>query len=138
MKSKLIVLSLGLVLLLSHSSFVLAHEGMEHDEGMESMDHEKGSMMDHQEGAEADSKEVEVGNKFCPVTGDKMPAPGEKGAMGDEPIKYEYNEKIYNLCCKMCMKDFKKDPEKYSKIAEDEVAEEKMMEQKEDQTGATK
>jgi YHS domain-containing protein len=70
------------------------------------------------------TKAVEVGNKICPVSGEKIPAPGEKGEMG-EAVKYEYNGKIYNLCCPMCMKDFKKDPEKYSKIAEDEVAKEK-------------
>ena len=77
------------------------------------------------------TKAVEVGNKICPVSGDKV------GEMGDI-VKYEYNGKIYNLCCKACIKDFKKDPEKYSKIAEDEVAKEKMMEQKEDQKGTTK
>ena len=128
MKSKLIILSLGLVLLLSHYGFVLAHEGMKHDEGMEAMDHEKGSMMGHEEATEANSKAVEVGNKICPVSGDEIPAPGEKGNMG-EAIKYEYNGKIYNLCCKMCVKDFKKNPEKYSKIAEDEVAKTKMMQE---------
>ena len=63
---------------------------------------------------------VEVGNKICPVSGEKIAAPGEKGEMG-EAVKYTYNGKIYNLCCPMCTKDFKKNPEKYSKIAEDEV-----------------
>ena len=58
---------------------------------------------------------VEVGNKICPVTGEKV------GMDGEEIVKQEYNGKIYNLCCKMCFKDFNKDPEKYSKIAEDEV-----------------
>ena len=67
---------------------------------------------------------VEVGNKICPVSGEKIPEAGEKSDMG-EVIKYEYNGKIYNLCCPMCIKDFKKNPEKYSKIAEDEVAKEK-------------
>ena len=114
MKSKLTILSLGLVLFLSHSGFVLAHEGMKHDEGMEAMDHEKDSMMGHEEETEANSKAVEVGNKICPVSGDKV------GEMGDI-VKYEYNGKIYNFCCKACVKDFKKDPEKYSKIAEEEV-----------------
>ena len=65
-------------------------------------------------------KPVEVNNKICPVSGDKIVAPGEKSAMG-ETVKYEYNGKIYNLCCTMCVKDFKKNPEKYSKIAEDEM-----------------
>ena len=125
MKTKLMALSLVSILSLSYSNYALAHEGMKHDEGMEAMDHEKGSMMDHQEGTEANSKAVEVGNKICPVSGDKV-----GGDMG-EPVKYEYNGKIYNLCCKACAKDFKKDPEKYSKIAENEAkaSEEKMSDE---------
>ena len=144
MKSKLIVLSLGLILSLSYSKFVLAHEGMKHDEGMEAMDHEKEAMMEHDGSMMNKPVKVEnemhvateeeaktlpnVGNKICPVSGDRIPAPGEKGTMGDKPVKYEYNGKIYNLCCSMCIKDFKKNPEKYSKIAEDEVAKEKKQE----------
>ena len=134
MKTKLIILTT--VVLLSFSGILFAHEGMEHDEGMEAMDHEKGAMMndqmepmmEHQEGTEEKAQAVEVGNKICPVSGDEIPAPGEESEMGDEVVKYEYNGKIYNLCCKMCIKDFKKDPEKYSKIADDEVAKAKMME----------
>ena len=94
--------------------------------------------MDDQAIAKEEVRLIEVGNKICPVSGDEVPVPGEKGAMGDEPVKYEYNGKIYNLCCNMCVKDFKKNPEKYSKIADDEVAKEKITEQKEDQKGATK
>jgi len=56
----------------------------------------------------------EVGNKICPVSGEKV------GEMG-EVVKYEYKGKIYNLCCKMCIKDFKKDPEKFSQKAEEEA-----------------
>ena len=67
------------------------------------------------------SKAVEVGNKICPVSGDKVPDLGEKGTMGDNPVKMEYKGKIYNLCCPMCVKDFKKDPEKYSAITDKEV-----------------
>ena len=119
----------GVTVLLSFSGHAFAHEGMKHDEGMESMDHEKGSVMNHQEGTEANSKAVEVGNKICPVSGDKIPVPGEKGDMG-EAVKYEYNGKIYNLCCKMCVKDFKKNPAKYSKIADEEVAKEKETQEK--------
>ena len=52
--------------------------------------------------------------------------PVNDGKMG-ELVKYEYQGKIYNLCCKMCIKDFKNDPEKYSKIAEEQAAKEKMM-----------
>jgi YHS domain-containing protein len=60
---------------------------------------------------------IEVGNKHCPVSGHKV------GEMGPA-IKQEYNGKIYNLCCPMCIETFKSDPAKYSKIAEDEVASE--------------
>jgi YHS domain-containing protein len=58
---------------------------------------------------------VEVGNKICPVSGEKV------GEMG-EVETIEHNGKIYNLCCAMCAKDFSKDPDKYAKIADDEVA----------------
>lgn len=58
---------------------------------------------------------VEVGNTICPVSGEKV------GSMGDV-VKYEHNGKIYSLCCPGCIATFKKEPEKYSKIAEDEVA----------------
>lgn len=61
---------------------------------------------------------IEVGNKICPVSKEKV------GQMGP-PIKYEYNGKVYNLCCPMCIRNFKNNPEKYSKIAEDEVKGEK-------------
>ena len=136
MKSKLTILTITVLLSLSGSVF--ANEGKE---GMmvnkNEMMGQEGTMM-YQGIAKADTKAVEVGNKICPVSGDKIPAPGEKGTMGDEPVKYEYNGKIYNLCCPMCIKDFKKNPEKYSKIAEDEVAKDKMMEQKGDQKGTTK
>ena len=57
---------------------------------------------------------VEVGNKYCPVSGNKV------GEMGP-PVKIEYNGKVYNLCCPGCVSSFKNDPKKYSKIAEDEA-----------------
>ncbi len=57
---------------------------------------------------------IEVGNKICPVSGEKI------GGMG-EVVKHEHNGKIYNMCCSMCAKDFNKDPDKYAKIADDEV-----------------
>jgi len=55
--------------------------------------------------------EIAIANKACPVSGRSI------GSMGD-PVKYDYNGKIYNLCCSACVKDFKNDPEKYSAIAE--------------------
>ncbi|MEK6715474.1 MAG: YHS domain-containing protein [Candidatus Omnitrophota bacterium] len=56
---------------------------------------------------------VEVGNKICPVSGEKIE---EK-----EAYQIEHEGKIYNLCCKACMKDFKKDPDKYIKKIEEEL-----------------
>ena len=112
MKSKLITLSM--VVLMSGTPYVFANEGQDHGAGQGPvMGHE--GMMDQTMGETA-AKAVEVGNKIFPVSGN----PAGDGKMG-EAVKYEYNGKIYNLCCKMCVKDFKKDPEKYSKIAEEEV-----------------
>ncbi len=65
-------------------------------------------------GVETVSAVVEVGNKICPVSNEEV------GGMGDV-VKVEHNGKAYNLCCAMCEKDFAKDPDKYAKIADDEV-----------------
>ena len=123
MKATLITLSLAVILSLSYSNFVLAKEGQHQMPDGTMMDN--GDMSKGQMDSES-TKAVEVGNKICPVSGEKIPAPDEKGAMG-EAVKYEYNGKIYNLCCSMCVKDFKRNPEKYSKIADEEVAKEKKM-----------
>ena len=66
--------------------------------------------------AETPTAPVEVGNKICPVTGEEI----KDSDMG-EAAKVEYNGKIYNLCCSMCVKDFKKDPETYIKKVEAEL-----------------
>jgi YHS domain-containing protein len=55
----------------------------------------------------------DVANKMCPV-------------MPDEEVSKKYfveykGEKIH-LCCKDCMKDFKKDPDKYVKAAHADAA----------------
>lgn len=49
---------------------------------------------------------VNAGNKICPVTGEAV-TEGSKAT-------YEYKGKVYNLCCAMCINEFKKDPEKYA------------------------
>ena len=46
--------------------------------------------------------------KTCVVSGDKL------GEMGD-PYVYEYKGREIKFCCKGCLKDFNKDPEKYIK-----------------------
>jgi len=60
----------------------------------------------------AQNEAVSVGNKICPVTGEKI----------DEKIKvtYEYQGKIYNFCCAGCPEEFKKDPKEYIKKIEEE------------------
>jgi YHS domain-containing protein len=60
-----------------------------------------------------ENKVVNVGNKICPVLGEKI----------DEETKatYEYKGKIYNFCCSMCVDEFKKDPEKYIQKVEQEL-----------------
>ena len=65
-------------------------------------------------------KAVDAGNKICPVGGEKI----------DEKMKatYEYEGKIYNFCCAMCIDDFKKDPQKYIKKIEEEKAKEAALE----------
>ncbi len=52
----------------------------------------------------------EAGNKICPVSGEKIKK--------SEEYKMAYEGKTYNLCCKMCAKDFKKNPQKYIQIIE--------------------
>lgn len=63
---------------------------------------------------EQKTEAVNVGNKICPVSGDKIDDEGRKAT-------YEYNGKIYNFCCPMCIETFKKDPEKYIKKVEEEL-----------------
>ncbi|MBU4251943.1 MAG: YHS domain-containing protein [Candidatus Omnitrophica bacterium] len=59
------------------------------------------------------SNGVNVDNKICPVSGEKI----------EEKMKavYEYKGKIYNFCCASCVDDFKKDPQKYIKKVEAEL-----------------
>lgn len=54
---------------------------------------------------ESKTEVVNVGNKICPVSGEKIDE--------EKKLTYEYEGKIYNFCCKACVKDFKKDPQKY-------------------------
>ena len=43
---------------------------------------------------------------YCLVSGDKI------GEMG-EPVKTVYQGQEFKFCCKDCVKDFKKDPDKF-------------------------
>lgn len=63
--------------------------------------------------AAAGSKSKDVGNKICPVTGEKI---DEKSK-----VTYEYKGRIYNFCCAACIDEFKKDPDIYIKKIENEL-----------------
>jgi YHS domain-containing protein len=56
--------------------------------------------------------------KTCPVSGDKL------GEMGD-PYVFEFQGREIKLCCKACLKDFKKNSAKYLKKIEAAEAKEK-------------
>ncbi|MDP2939154.1 MAG: YHS domain-containing protein [Candidatus Omnitrophota bacterium] len=91
----------------------------EHGDKMQLAQADMGNMQMNKESAvsattatESDKKAEEVGNKICPVMGTKI----KKG----EEVKYEYQGKIYNFCCPMCVDEFKKDPDKYIKKIEEE------------------
>ncbi len=63
---------------------------------------------------DAVSKEaVNVGNKICPVSGDKI--------IEETKSTFEYKSKVYNLCCPVCIDEFKKDPDKYIKKVNEEL-----------------
>lgn len=69
-------------------------------------------------GEKAQAAQVQTGenvnNAICPMTGEAVDK--------ENPVTYEYKGKIYNLCCPMCIDEFKKDPEKYVKIVEGQSA----------------
>lgn len=82
-----------------------------------------GTQTQTEKATESEPKEtVNVGNKICPVSGEKI----------DEKMKstYEYEGKVYNFCCPMCIDDFKKDPQKYIKKIEEELQAESAEEAK--------
>ena len=58
-------------------------------------------------------KAVNVGNKICPVLGEKINE--------ETKVAYEYEGKIYNLCCSSCIEEFKSNPEKFIQIVNNEL-----------------
>ncbi len=64
---------------------------------------------------------VNVGNKFCPISGEEI----GKGDMEGQGSTVEYKGKIYNLCCPMCKAAFLKDPEAAIKKMEEQEAQAK-------------
>jgi len=101
MKSKLMILTVVAILFCASQIFAEGehNHGAHDDMGLENP---------------VVSESINVGNKICPVSGEKI------GLMGDA-VEIEHNGKIYNLCCAMCAKDFKKDPAKHIKIINEEL-----------------
>ncbi len=62
---------------------------------------------------------VNVGNKICPVGGEAV----------DGMTTYEYQGKVYNFCCPMCIDKFKKNPKEYSAKAEQAAISEHSMQE---------
>lgn len=56
--------------------------------------------------------------KTCIVSGDTL------GEMG-KPAVYEYKGREIKFCCKSCISDFKKDPDKFLKKIDEQAAKEK-------------
>lgn len=115
MKSKLVVLSA--VAVLFFAGHVFAGVGQE----LEDVVNENGAMA---VGAKVEA--VNVGNKICPVSGESVDEMGK-------PYEVEQDGKIYNLCCAMCAKDFKKDPQKFIKIIEQELMQQGSIQDGEEQ-----
>ena len=112
------------------SIFGLTQYGFTH--GDEEHDSSKGSMMEQEEDSSskahiATEEELvnlpNIGNKICPASGEVIAEVGEgKG------VQMAYQGSIYNFCCTMCAKDFRKDPEKFVKIVEEMMAKEEAEE----------
>jgi len=70
-------------------------------------------------GQEETREEVlNVGNKICPVFQEAID-------ILEEQITYEHEGKFYNFCSFVCIEHFKKDPPKYIKVVQKELAENK-------------
>ncbi len=54
----------------------------------------------------------EIAQKLCPVMGNKI----------DPKIYVDYNGRRIYFCCAMCPAEFKKDPEKYIKKVDEQLA----------------
>ena len=109
---------IGLSLVMALGLVSVAHAEMENMNAM--MNAEQPAPSAEAVSANAQAPVV-VGNKICPVSHEEV------GKGGMKPYQVTHNGKVYNLCCSMCEKDFNKDPEKYTKIMDEEVANAKGM-----------
>jgi len=54
---------------------------------------------------------TEIAQKTCPVTGDPI----------DPKVYRDHNGRRIYFCCSACVTTFKKDPDKYLKIVDDQI-----------------
>ena len=66
------------------------------------------------DGKDSSTEAANAKNLICPVSGQEI------GSMGPA-VHYEYNGKVYNLCCSGCVEVFKENPQEYSDITEQEA-----------------
>jgi YHS domain-containing protein len=99
-----ILISIMAICMLGLVSIVWAGEGCGDSAGMS-------AATDQAAGASTTSASVNVGNKICPVSGNKV----------DGVTTFAYEGKEYNVCCSACLVSFKKDPQTYIKKTEEEL-----------------
>lgn len=126
MSKRIFMVILTGVFVLAINSISLAMMCGEHSGDKKIAQAETGTQTQAEADTQALPKEtVNVGNKICPVSEEKI----------NEKIKatYEYEGKIYNFCCSICIDEFKKDPQKYIKKVNEELQAESKEKAKESQ-----
>lgn len=106
---------------LSGTTGAFAHEGHNKEKApaAPSMPGHEGMKMPAADSAEA---KASYPVSTCVVSGDKLEA-GDMGPIIDYIHKEEGKpDRLVRLCCKGCVKDFKKDPAKYLKMIDDAAA----------------
>lgn len=59
-------------------------------------------------GSHESESDIPAGLTTCVVSGEPL------DAMGEEPVVMNYKGRKIPLCCRQCIKDFNKEPEKYA------------------------
>lgn len=116
-----IVLTLSLATIIAAPSAAVAHEGHNHDASSS-----KNAVGELVRPTEKDAtwvadQKAKYPTDACVVSEDKL-----GGDMG-KPVDYIYRvegkpDRLVTFCCKDCVKDFNKDPQKYLKILDEAAA----------------
>ena len=107
MSKQLIIISMFIIF----GSFIIAQEKPDEMNERAQNDSSNVEIESSDSTAAAESTELNIWNKVCPVMGNKVDPDGPT---------IEYNGKLYAFCCPGCDAKFEKNPEKYSKnLSED-------------------